>query len=552
MNLFNLGLSGVRTSELRLQVAANNMQNVLTPGYNRQSVQVATNSAMSTGTGYIGMGVNAVTIQRAYDGFLYQQLSNAESKESSLSAQSAQLTQIASLFSDRTVGVSPAISAFFSSLNSLASSPADPAIREDVIGKGNTLVSQIKSAYNELQTQRDGLNTQISNAVTQVNSYLNEINDLNKSITTATGTGHAPNDLLDLRDQKLRELNSLVGIKTVPDGDRVTVTLENGTTLLSGNKVYPLVAKPSDADPQRVVVAATIQTGPTTSQTVDMADSSVVNGTLGGLVAVRSNSLDGAQNRLGQLSIALATAFNAIHSTGQTAAGAAGGDFFSIGDPKILKNAGNTGAATLTPAYKLADIAKLNTSDYQIRFDASVGAAGEYMVTRLPNGTATSAGAGPTLDLDGVSVDVTGAAADGDTWILSPTRDAARDLTQLVQNSEDIAAADAAGGSANGETAKALAALQSDRIFNSGTANLTELYSQFVNVIGVDAAGVKSAFEAQTKLANERFSAQQNVSGTSETLEMNDMMTFQRQYQASAKVLQTASTIFDTILGLKG
>ncbi|MYZ44889.1 flagellar hook-associated protein FlgK [Schauerella aestuarii] len=548
MNLFNLGLTGVRTSELRLQVAANNMQNVLTPGYNRQSVQVATNSAMSTGTGYIGMGVNAVTIQRAYDGFLYQQLSGAESKESSLRTQSSQLTQIASLFSDRTVGVSPAISAFFSSLNSLASSPADPAIREDVIGKGNTLVSQIKSAYNELQTQRDGLNTQISNAVTQVNSYLNEINDLNKSITTATGTGHAPNDLLDLRDQKLRELNSLVGIKTVPDGDRVTVTLENGTTLLSGNKVYPLVAKPSDADPQRVVVAATIQTGPTTSQTVDMADSSIVNGTLGGLVSVRANSLDGAQNRLGQLSIALATAFNAIHSTGKTAAGAGGGDFFSIGNPKILKNAGNTGAAALKPAYKLDDIAKLNTSDYQIRFDAT---AGEYMVTRLPNGTAISAGTGP-LNLDGVSIEVEGDAADGDTWILSPTRDAARDLTQLVQNSEDIAAADAAGGSANGATAKALAALQSDRIFNSGTANLTELYSQFVNVIGVDAAGVKSAFEAQTKLANERFAAQQNVSGTSETLEMNDMMTFQRQYQASAKVLQTASTIFDTILGLKG
>ncbi|MCR2451165.1 flagellar hook-associated protein FlgK, partial [Salmonella enterica] len=87
--------------------------------------------------------------------------------------------------------------------NTVASKPADPAARQDLLGKANSLTTQIRSAYQEMQNQRLGLNTQISTTVDQVNSYLTRIDDLNNQISTARAKagGNPPNDLLDQRDQ---------------------------------------------------------------------------------------------------------------------------------------------------------------------------------------------------------------------------------------------------------------------------------------------------------------------------------------------------------------
>src|SRR5699024_1446019 len=188
MNLANLGMSGLQVAQNRLQTAAHNINNVATPGYNRQSVLTQSAGAAPTSAGWIGRGAQAVSVERAYDGFLYRQLMNSQAKGTALTTYGDQISQINNLFADRTVGISPALQKFFDGIQAVASAPADSAARQELLGRASSLATQIRDANRFFDDQRRNINTQIDTTVTQVNSYLERIHDLNRQITIARGT----------------------------------------------------------------------------------------------------------------------------------------------------------------------------------------------------------------------------------------------------------------------------------------------------------------------------------------------------------------------------
>src|SRR5690606_19807092 len=226
-NLANLGLSAMNAAQNRLQTAGHNINNATTDGYNRQSVMVQTAGATSTGAGYIGRGVQAVTVQRAYDGFLYKQLSESQSKGAAITSYGSEMVQINNLFADRTVGITPALQKFFDGLQAVASEPADSAARQEFLGRSASLVGQINDANQFLNEQRGNINTQITTVVEQVNSYVERVQDLNTRITAARASSsqHEPNDLLDQRDQLLTELNQLVGVKSFEQDGKLNLSI---------------------------------------------------------------------------------------------------------------------------------------------------------------------------------------------------------------------------------------------------------------------------------------------------------------------------------------
>jgi flagellar hook-associated protein 1 FlgK len=550
MSLFSLGLSGLNAAQAGLTVSGHNIDNSGTDGYNRQRVMVSTAGATATATGFYGRGVQVDTVQRQYDSFLYKQLVNAQSTGASYSTQSNQLSQIDNMLGDETVGISPALAAFFTSLNAVASSPADAATRQDLIGKGQSMVSQINSAYADLQTQRDGLNTQITASVGQVNSYLDQINTLNQQIVVAraSGTGNEPNDLEDQRDLVLSQLSQVAGIRYTQQGDMVNVSLSGGQALLSGTTVYKLQAVPSAADPTRMAVAYTVPSGPSgATTTVEMKDSALKDGTLGGLLQFRSQSLDMLQNKLGQMAIGLAMTFNAQHKLGVDQGGAPGTDFFSLGTPAAITGAKNTGTASMTGTY--TDASQITASDYAVKYTG-----GQYSVTRTSDGTQVYNGDGttPPFAFDGITMNVSGTPADGDTWSFQPTRDAARDLKQIITDPSKIAASSTtAPGSTNGDNALALAQLQTNRTLAGGTLSLTEAYSQIVNTVGQQASAAAANDKAQGSVITQRQTDQQSVSGVNLNEEYVSLSMYQQQYQAAAKIIDVATTVFDSLLGLK-
>lgn len=557
MNLYKTALGGLNAAQAGLATTGHNINNATTVGFNRQRVMVSTAGAQATSNGYIGRGVQVDTVVRSYDSFLYKQLVGAQGSGAQLQAQLDQVSQINNLFSDRTVGIAPGLTNFFTSMNTVASKPADPAARADLIGQANSLTTQIRSAYQEMQNQREGLNTQISTTVDQVNSYLTRIDDLNQQISLAAGKagGSPPNDLLDQRDQAVMELNQLIGITTYEQGDKISISLtKGGQSLLSGNTIYPLQAVPSSADAGRTVLAYTLPAGTGKTIAVEMKDTEVTGGKLGGLLQFRASSLDVMQNQLGQMAVGLALSFNEQHKQGLDQSGNLGTDFFGIGSPQAVPNTQNKSNAQISGEF--TNLANINAKDYEISFDGT-----NYQVVRVPEGTqvyngpATGTPPTATLNLEaemGVTLTINAPPQPGDKWSLSPTRDAARDINVLITDPEKVAAADAEGGDANGKNALKLAQLQSSKVLAHGTMSVNDMFAQVVNTVGIQTQQVKTAATAQVNLIKQTTAAQQAVSGVNLNEEYVSLSLYQEQYQASARIIDVASTIFDTLLGLRG
>ncbi|ARP94310.1 flagellar hook-associated protein FlgK [Bordetella genomosp. 13] len=547
MNLYNLAKTGLNASQAGMEVTSHNINNQTTIGYNRQRVVTSTAGATGTGEGFFGRGVKVDTVQRQYDSFLYRQLVTSQGTGAGLTSHLDQLSQINDFLSDRTVGITPALNGFFTGLNNGASKPGDPAVRQDLLGKANSLATQLNLAYRELQNQRDGLNTQISTTVEQVNSYLNRINELNQQITIAEGkSGQPPNDLLDQRDQAVSELNQLVGIRWYNQNGSLTITMDNGQTLLSGTTVRPLKAVASAADPRRTVLAYEIPAGGGTTATIELADSEVSGGKLGGLLAFRNESLDPVQNQLGQLAIGLAMALNEQHEQGVDLNGDPGEPLFGFMQPSAITNRSNAGTGSLAVEY--SDANELKASGYTVEFDGT-----DYRVTRMSDGETFTPVPDATgaLTFDGLTVTPAGVPAAGDSWQIEGTRDAARDLTVLITDPAKLALADAAGGTANGNNGLAMAELQTKKVLGGGSMSLTEAYATLVNNVGVQAQALKSSSTAQDNLIKQQYGAQQAVSGVNLDEEYVNLQIYQTQYQASAKILEVAGTVFDTLLGLR-
>ncbi|MEY2777211.1 MAG: Flagellar hook-associated protein 1 [Pseudomonadota bacterium] len=108
---------------------------------------------------------------------------------------------------------------------------------------------------------------------------------------------------------------------------------------------------------------------------------------------------------------------------------------------------------------------------------------------------------------------------------------------------------DGLGSNAN---AVRLSQLQNQRVVGGGQGmTFSEAYSEVVADVGNVAFQAGIAQKALEVVHDQAVQARDKVSGVSLDEEAADLIRFQQAYQASAKVMQTASTLFDAIIGLR-
>lgn len=570
MNLANLGITGLFAAQKRMQVTGHNINNIDTAGYNRQSVLVETAGSVGSGNGYYGRGVQVVTVQRSYDNFLYQQLVRSQTTGAALVSYGTEIAQLDNLFSDRTVGVSPALQNFFNGLEAVASQPADPSARQELLGRAESLATQIRDATSYMNRVNENINTQVGTTVTQINSYLERIDNVNKQIVAAKGTtpGHEPNDLLDQREQLVSDLGQLIDVRTVEQDGRMSITTAGGQMLLGGESIYPLHAVRSAENPERMVVGFTSALNVDGKMVVsEFREGTIKGGTLGGLLQFRQESLEPAINALGRLAVGLAHTVNDIHRQGVDLKGEAGKDMFSVSGPKVIAN-GNNPVSSGVPGVSFykdpvdpADpskgytqpVDKLTGDNYRIeRVD------GRFQLRNLSSNDVTPLNGpdknGGITRVDGLEIDVSGLktqSQDGDSWLLQPTVNAGSSLQVEIKRPQDIAAADKDTGSANGAIAQKLADLRNSKVLADGSLSLNDSFGQIVNRIAVQTQQNGTAAKAQLKLIEQNYAAQQTLSGVNKDEEYIMLQRYQEQYQAAARLIDVSSQMFDTLLGLR-
>jgi flagellar hook-associated protein 1 FlgK len=106
------------------------------------------------------------------------------------------------------------------------------------------------------------------------------------------------------------------------------------------------------------------------------------------------------------------------------------------------------------------------------------------------------------------------------------------------------------GGVSDGRNALLLADLQTRSTLAGGTTSYQGAYSQIVSAVGNQTRESEVSAKAQDSLVSEARQAQQALSGVNLDEEAANLLRYQQAYQASGKMLQIASSLFQDILDL--
>ena len=96
-----------------------------------------------------------------------------------------------------------------------------------------------------------------------------------------------------------------------------------------------------------------------------------------------------------------------------------------------------------------------------------------------------------------------------------------------------------------------LGALQTKKTMAGGTATYATVYSQLVSYAGNKGAETETKLAAQTSLLTEAEGRREELSGVNLDEEAVNLLKYQQEYQAAAKMLQIASEIFDAVLNIR-
>lgn len=473
-DLLNIGLSGLSASKTQLSITGHNISNVNTPGYTRQDATQATRLAQFSGAGYIGSGTTLVEVRRSYSEFLTAQLRSSTALSKDVEAYKSQIDQLDSLLAGSTTGITPALNSFFSALQTAAEDPANIPARQLVLAESEGLARRFNTVYDRLNQQNESLNKQMQTVTDQVNRLAGSIASLNDAIAVAVANGKQPNDLLDQRDEAVRQLSQYVGVTVVPQDDSsFNIFVGTGQPLVVGATANRLEAGPGSNDPTRFQVAFV---SGNSRQTVT---SMLTGGELGGLIRYRDEVLDPTLNSLGRLALGITDQINTQLGQGLDLKGNVGVDLFKdINAPDLIDKRSYPTGVDVT----ITDTSQLGTKDYEIEIVDL--AAGTYRIREA--GGSWSAGAfGDDRFGFSLSLAAQQTLKDGDRVQIMPTRRGAAGISVELDQADQLAFA---------SPARAEASLQNAGTGAIGQPGLVAAPSP------IDVAGLKSAFDSLPSL----------------------------------------------------
>lgn len=551
--LINIGLTGLLSHQSALSTTGNNVANANTPGYSRQQAIFETLPSQLIGGAYQGTGVTIEDIRRLNSEFLNQQLRSDTTLNGEQSVLAAELGRLDNLFASENTGLNRALTDFFAAVQDAAESPDSIPQRQLVISRGEALAQRFNSLSTKLDQHQASIDQQLGNETAAINSLAQSIAQLNQAISSAPGLsqGIQPNELLDQRDEKLRQLADLVSIQVAPQGNgQVDVYIGKGQSLVSGDTANALSVRASD--PGEVFL---------TVGTSERAVTGALNGgRLGGLLAFRQDGLETARSTLDDIATSLIEEVNAQHRRGIDLSGLQGGEFFTgtgaddiamvlsaplsvaLASPLAAETAdANRGSGTITqgtvldidgPGFGPGGIPE----DVLIRFtsatDYDVVLAGPPETSLFSQTYSPGEGVFPTDPADpnyrGYQFTLSGAPQTGDTFSIGLNENTYGD------NRNAIALGDIAG--------------QSIVTVNGSDMSLDSAYGLLVTEVGAETSRAQRGLEASTTLLEQSNTNWQEQSGVNLDEEAGKLIQFQAAYNASAQVVSVARELFDTLL----
>jgi flagellar hook-associated protein 1 FlgK len=149
-------------------------------------------------------------------------------------------------------------------------------------------------------------------------------------------------------------------------------------------------------------------------------------------------------------------------------------------------------------------------------------------LTNLAVATVYNPAVGTTLSFNGWTAKLTGAPSANDTFTIQRNANASSDGTNVLKMAE----------------------LQTANTIANNTTSYQGAYGQLISQVGTQTRELDVTSKAQTSMLAQVVKAQQSTSGVNLDEEAANLLKYQQAYQAAAKAMSIAQTMFDALLQL--
>ncbi|OBU14772.1 flagellar hook-associated protein FlgK [Photobacterium aquimaris] len=450
VDLMQIGVSGLRTSQKQLDVASHNITNVNTPGYSRQVVEQKADNAHWNGNNYYGTGAYIDNVSRAYDQFAARELTLSTTQLEEANVKQQHLAMLDDFTSKSAVNSVNSINDFYHSVRSLADNPSDLGSRQTVLEHANQAAVNLNNAHETLTNIRTDVNQQLEVSLERVNALGQELAAVNTSLQQQS-TSDGSNDLFDQQRTLINELAKYTQVTVLADKGSLanTVIIGSGDTLVSGVSASQL--KLVDGDPD----VANKQIALINGNNSKPIKSDTIGGSLGAMLTVRDDVIDKSLDQLGQMAIGFGSQMNELQQQGVDLNGQQGQALFNdinsteAMSQRALKPFGSSSDISV----KIDDINQLKLGDYQLVSEAEEGIDKKISISHTvidQQGNKTKLEADADADgkfvakVDGLEITINTpptliTAGETETTIIQPLRRGAADISLAMTDPRGLA-----------------------------------------------------------------------------------------------------------------
>jgi flagellar hook-associated protein FlgK len=326
-DLLSIGSSGVTAYQRALATVSNNIANVNTDGYTRQDVSLTANQPRQIGNSYLGTGARFDAVQRQYDAFVESNLRNSNSDLQSQKPLLSYVNRLIDVMGDESIGLTTAMNRFFESARDLSSDPASVVSRSIFLRDADGLAARFRQLAGQFEILGNETRQSVETDVGQVNALTQQLSQMNKQLAKHSNVANQPSELLDQRDLLLREISSLVAVKTrFETNGAVTVsvgdTLDQGI-LVNQSNARAISVLESRIEPGKLEFVIDAYGIPETMP-------GITGGKVGGVMSFRDQVLKPAANALDGMASTMVDSVNKVHRDGVDAEGQLGSDLFGF------------------------------------------------------------------------------------------------------------------------------------------------------------------------------------------------------------------------------
>jgi len=346
----SIAVRSLYAQEGALDTTSNNISNVNTPGYSRETPILSEAPPLDLGQISIGNGVNFEGVQSVRDNILELRIDQETQQQNQLQSYVNSMNQVQSLFNETEgAGLSDALNQFFNSFQQLADNPTDIPTRQAVISAGQDLASEFQQTGQQLFTIQQGDDQEVVQTVQSINSDTTQLAGLNQQIAGLQANSEQADMLQDQQYSVLNNLSQLVDVAITHTGNgSLTITTTNGVPLVAGGQSFSLSTATNASTGFQDIY----------SQGSDVT-SSFSGGQLAGLLEARDQSIPSIISNLDNLAAGIINSVNAQSLKGYDLNGAKGVDFFQ---PVVQPTPGSNAGAAKNMAVAITDPSQVAAS----------------------------------------------------------------------------------------------------------------------------------------------------------------------------------------------